>query len=119
MPTFQLYLFGKKRDQFSGADVQRIQNMMGQVRLRVYTPLISPRTRACARACAPVRAHRPQIGLPVGRLGHISRCLCLCQCLSLSLSLSLPPSFSVVCLRSVFVYIICVKRFEESGTFAS
>jgi len=31
MPTFQLYLFGKKRDQFSGADVQRIQNMMGQV----------------------------------------------------------------------------------------
>ncbi len=29
MPTFQLYLFGKKRDQFSGADVQRIQNMLG------------------------------------------------------------------------------------------
>jgi thioredoxin-like negative regulator of GroEL len=28
MPTFQLYLFGKKRDQFSGADVQRIQHML-------------------------------------------------------------------------------------------
>ena len=31
MPTFQLYLFGKKRDQFSGADVQRIQNQLASL----------------------------------------------------------------------------------------
>lgn len=28
MPTFQLYLFGKKRDQFAGADTQRLANMV-------------------------------------------------------------------------------------------
>ncbi|KAJ1471699.1 hypothetical protein T484DRAFT_1843138 [Baffinella frigidus] len=28
MPTFQFYLFGKKRDQFSGADTNRINNML-------------------------------------------------------------------------------------------
>ena len=28
MPTFQLYLFGKKRDQFSGADTNRLNTML-------------------------------------------------------------------------------------------
>ena len=28
MPTFQLYLFGKKRDQFSGADTNRLNSML-------------------------------------------------------------------------------------------
>jgi len=40
MPTFQLYLFGKKRDQFSGADTNRIQNMMGTV-CRMHTRIHS------------------------------------------------------------------------------
>jgi thiol-disulfide isomerase/thioredoxin len=31
MPTFQFYLFGKKRDQFSGADINRIQGKMQEL----------------------------------------------------------------------------------------
>lgn len=31
MPTFQMYLFGKKRDQFSGADVNRLQTKVGEL----------------------------------------------------------------------------------------
>lgn len=31
MPTFQMYLFGKKRDQFSGADVNRLQSKVSEL----------------------------------------------------------------------------------------
>lgn len=31
MPTFQMYLFGKKRDQFSGADINRLQSKVSEL----------------------------------------------------------------------------------------
>lgn len=31
MPTFQMYLFGKKRDQFSGADINRLRSMLQEL----------------------------------------------------------------------------------------